>query len=202
MERVMPEGAVAPYLGSLEIYRRWMRLRLEGLDDNGAWGRIISAMPRGERRRALARTTVAGANGQGPLTLSVPVQGGGSTLKRGYPGEWRLSMHGRWQAVHLGALATAWSATPFFPHVMPLIHDVLDSTYEGMPFGEMTATLHRVVAGVLDVESLLPEIRSLTGTRAELIRRLSDEKMSGFHTDFTILDVIFRKGPEGIFLLL
>ena len=85
---------------------------------------------------------------------------------------------------------------------MPLIRDVLDSTYEGMPFGEMTATLHRVIAGVLDVESLLPEIRSLTGARADLIRRLSDEKMSGFHTDFTILDVIFKKGPEGIFLLL
>lgn len=201
MERVTA-GMPAPYMGSLQLYRQWLHRRIEGFDDAGAWHVIAASMPRAERRRVLPRTTVAGASGQQPLTLSVPMAGGSSVLKRGRPEEWRLSMHGRWQAVHLGALEAAYGAMPFYSHVVPELKKSLEATYEGMPFGQLTDSIHRLILRTLDIEPLLPELARMRREDAARLQSLADEKNQGCHTDFTILDVIFRKGPEGIFTLL
>ena len=126
---------IPPYLASLAAYRNWMRARLAGASDAEAWRRVADGMSRVERR-CLPRTLVAGAHGQDPLTLSVPISGGASVIKRGHPEVWGGSMHGRWPAVHLGALEAAYSATPFFPHLRDGKYSILPGAREGKNIGE------------------------------------------------------------------
>lgn len=196
-----PEVVKAPYLASLGLYRAWMAERLSGYDDAAAWERVASAMPRAGRR-GMARALVAGAHGQQPLVLSVPVAGGGSVLKRGRPEDWRLSMHGRWPAVHAGALEAAYSATPFFPHLRDELMSALRGAAEGDPFLGLTTRLHHVMMGLLGVEGLLPSLREMSETDPERLRRIAEEKNDGLHTDLTFLDVICRRGREAVFSLL
>ena len=177
-----------------------MQLRLDGFGDAEAWRRLLVMTPRWERR--IARTLVSGARGQDPLTLSVPIEGGASVVKRGHPEEWCVSMHGRWPAVHIGALSAAYSATTFYPHLMPEIRREIEATKEGRPFGHLTGALHRAVSGWLRVDELLPGLRRFINEEPQRLRTLCDEKSRGLHTDLSFLDVIFRKGPEAIFVLM
>lgn len=197
----VPDIYPVPYLPSFGVYKEWMRLRLTGCSDGEAWRIILSSTPRNLRRR-MARTIVAGAHGQAPLLLSVPVIGGGSLLKRGQPEEWRVSMHGRWQAMHLGALAAAYSATPFYPYLEPEIRRVIEEAEEGDLFLDITCSLHRIVTRFIDADALIPELRRRAEADYEWLRQLAVEKSNGLHTDLTVLDVIFKKGPEGIFALI
>lgn len=190
-----------PYFPSLGLYRQWMGLRLEGLEDSEAWKRIIASTPH-RQRRMMARSQVAGAHGQPPLTLSVPIAGGGSVLKRGDIENWRVSMHGRWQDVHLGALAAAYSHTPFYPFLSHEFEAVIRATYENMPFVDLTSRLHEIILGILDTGNLIKALKRGEELASERLRQLVAEKSEGLHTDLSILDVIFKKGPEGVFALL
>lgn len=190
-----------PYLPSLEVCRQWMELRLEGFEDAEAWERIVASTPQRERRK-MARSMVAGAHGQSPLTLSVPIAGGGSVLKRGEVKNWRVSMHGRWQDVHFGALEVAYSHTPYYPYLSQDLESVIKGSYENMPFTELTTRLHGIIIGILDTEEVLKELRRGQALSSERFRQLIVEKSDGLHTDLSILDVIFKKGPEGVFALL
>lgn len=193
-------GAV-PYLASLALYRRWIRLRLEGLADDEAWHSIACEMPRAGRRE-MARTVVAGARGQEAVRLPLPVEGGASVLKRGRPEEWRVSLHGRWPAVHLGAIEAAYGATPFYQHVIPLLREEIAGVAAGDSFAGLTRRLHGVIAGVLDVERLLPALHRLQSESPDRLATLAREKSCDAYADISVIDVIFKKGPEAIFTLL
>ncbi|MDE5903095.1 MAG: WbqC family protein [Muribaculaceae bacterium] len=195
-------SAVVPYFPSLAYYRRWMRLRVaEALDDVQARTRLLADTPRGERRR-MARTLIAGAHRQPPLTLSLPVEGGGGMLRKGEAGRWRISMHGRWPAVHLGALEAAYGATPFYAHLRPELERILRDADAGQPFADFTLRLHTLCLGLLDTEGLLSELRRINAVEPGRLRRLAEEKSAGIHTDRAFIDVIFRKGREALFTLL
>lgn len=197
-----PAAMTVPYLPSLALYRAWMRLRLEGAGDAEAWDCLYAATPRSSRRR-MARGTVAGAHGQPPLTLTVPVQGGGAVLKRGAVPEWRVSLHGRWPAVHLGALAAAYSATPYYAHLAPGLQRLIAGAGEGMSFVGLTASLHSLLTGIVAMETLLPDLREgLSGDAGVHLRRLAEEKSAGLDAETAFIDVIFMKGPEAVFTLL
>lgn len=191
---------IVPYLPSLGYYRTWMRERIAGLSDETAWRSVFDHTPK-DKRRGMARTLVAGAHGQHPLLLSLPVVGGGSELKRGHPEDWHISMHGRWAPVHLGALDAAYSSTPFYAHLRDELRSVLMSVAEGDSFTALTTSLHLRMMSFLDIGNI---IESLRGCRADLerITRLAAEKSAGIHTDLTFLDVICRRGREAVFPLL
>ena len=192
---------IPPYLASLGAYRAWMRARLAGASDAEAWRRVADGMSRAGRR-CLPRTLVAGAHGQGPLTLSVSISGGASVIKRGHPEEWGISMHGRWTAVHLGALDAAYSATPFYPHLRDAFSALLRQVGEGDSFGSLTTALHRECSLLLDLEGIIPALRSVAGESQGRLRKLAEEKSVGLHTDLAFLDVICRRGREAVFALL
>lgn len=195
------EPGLIPYLPSLRLYREWMARRLAGEDDAGAWNDVTAGIAKRERRY-LARTVVAGAHGQDPIMLSVPVEGGGSMLKRGDLRLWRISMHGRWQDMHLGALSAAYGATPFYPHIEPALRSAIKGAREGMPFLEMSVRLHEALTNLIDIEALLPELRRRRASDPEAFRHLASEKSAGMDTELAFLDVICRRGPESIFVLL
>ncbi len=195
-------SAVVPYFPSLGYYRQWMRLRLSESEDNvAAAAHILADTPRDKRRR-MARTLIAGAHGQPPLTLSLPVEGGGAVLRKGSADRWRISMHGRWPAVHLGALEAAYGATPFYAHLRPGLERILRSAEAGSRFATLTERLHCMSLMLLEVEALLPELRRMYACNPERLHRLAEEKSTGLHTDMAFIDVIFRKGREALFTLL
>lgn len=196
----MDSEGVGPYMPSLEVCRQWFGLRLEGLTPAEAWRRIRYP---GATLRPMARTLVAGAHGQPPLTLSIPILGGASSIKRGHPGRWRLSAHGRWPDVHFGALETAYSSTPYFIHCAERFKALYDGVNEGDPFAEFTAGTFSILNDFLDLESIIKELRELRvpGKEKELerLKALKNEKCRETNADLSIFDVIFRKGKESIF---
>lgn len=190
---------VIPYLPTLRQMRLLMKARLAGEGLNEALRRITAEM----RPRDLARTLVAGAHGQQPLRLSVAIEGGSSVVKRGRPQLWRISDHGRWRRMHLGAIEAAYSSAPFFPHLFPEIERILLMEAEaGLPFTELTSRLFDSAENILQTERILPSLISLRRTRPEFLETLIKEKNSEENDDLAFLDVIFRKGPESIFSLL
>lgn len=196
----MNNEGVAPYMPSLEACRIWFGLRLEGLTPTEAWRR--NSYP-GTTLRPMARTLVAGAHGQPPLTLSIPILGGASTIKRGQPSRWRLSAHGRWPDVHFGALETAYSSTPYFIHCADRLRALYDEVNEGDDFAEFTSGIFAVLNDFLDLESIIKDLRELhaPGNEAELerLKALKNEKCREINADLSIFDVIFRKGKESVF---
>lgn len=196
----MPIAAV-PYLPSLDCYRRWLSLRLDGMSDVDAWRSLLSAMPH-DRRRHLGRTIVAGAGTNPPLTLSVPIEGGASTIKRSSPTEWKLSTHGRWSAVHLGALSAAYGVTPYYAHLESSLTDLIGNVRQGDSFPLLTLALHRMVADMLDVEVLLQPLKEALQRNPTRIHAIAAEKCAGAHAETAFIDVLFKRGPEALFTLL
>lgn len=175
-----------------------MAARLGGAGHTEAWREAL----RGEAPRELARTIVDGARGQKPLRLSVAIAGGSGVVKRGHPERWRLSGHGRWRAMHLGALEAAYSSAPFFPHLFPELRDILLSAPDGSSFSILTARLADACLRLIDAETLIPELRKLREADPERFRILAEEKSRGTYAEKAFADVIFRKGAESIFALL
>ncbi len=190
-----------PYLASLAIYRRWMRLRLDGMDDAVAWRCIADELPQSARRH-FSRGLIAGAHSQGALTLSVPIAGGASVTRRLDPALWRLSMHGRWPEVHIGALMTSYASTPFYPHMRPAVEDVIGSAAEGERFAAMSAALHTIILRTLSCEELIPALRRLAATDPLRLSRLAHQHSAGLDAELAFIDAVARKGPAAIFSLL
>lgn len=85
-------------------------------------------------------------------------------------------MHGRWPAVHLGALEAAYGATPFYAHLRPGLERILRSAEAGSRFATLTERLHCMSLMLLEVEALLPELRRMYACNPERLHRLAEEK--------------------------
>lgn len=129
----------------------------------------------------------------GPLTLTVPVAGGSRAIKRLPWRELEVSDHGRWQHVHLGALDAAYGRTPYFIHYFPAVEAVISATPRRL--ADLCAAVDAAVAAALRIDRLAPELSTPAALRRgrELLP-LADPALS-------ILDPLFRLGPEAIFLL-
>lgn len=118
--------------------------------------------------------------------LTVPVEGGGNTLKRRDANP-VLSEHGKWRREHLGAWSAAYGRTPYYVHLMPEIESVYMHS-EGLRLEEFTSRLLDVALSWLDIEAIgkpLPE-----GVREEVRRHLRAE--------LSIFDALFRLGKETV----
>lgn len=129
----------------------------------------------------------------GPLTLTVPVAGGSRALKRLPWHEIQVSDHGRWQHVHLGALDAAYGRSPYFIHYFPAIEAVISDTPRRL--ADLCGALDNAVVRALGISRLAPELSAPAAlTRGRELLPLADPALS-------ILDPLFRLGPEAIFLL-
>lgn len=146
-----------PYLASSSLYARWLLHRIGGKTDAEAWSLAIRDLDVAPRN--LARTKIHGGGRQPPLILSIPVLGGASSIKKKLPDSLAISMHGRWTALHTGALEAAYSATAYFPHLMPEIEPLFREVAEGMPLENFNSNLHLEILKFLDFDSILPSLR-------------------------------------------
>ncbi len=154
--------------------------------------------------KALCRTVIAGAHGQPPMTLSVPIAGGASTVKRGEVLQWRLSDHGRWQHLHLGALQAAYGSSPFYAHIMDALSPVISrAVTPGVSrFASLTDDIHRVVLRLLNMDENIEALREMLNVRPDFATALRAEYSRDVMEYLSIFDVIFRKGEDAIFALL
>lgn len=131
------------------------------------------------------------------LLLTVPVAGGGRRFRRTpFPGEtFPLSDHGRWTHVHLGAIETLYSRTPYFPHYFPAVADILAASPQFMD--QLNDSLMRFMLDAVHASELLPLMRQPARQIAEEARRLRKSVVP----EVSFLDPLFRFGPEAIFLL-
>lgn len=161
------------------------------------WWRIyVSSLSAGESRE---KAIIIANSGRRPRDwmrfdgLSLPIEGGASTLKNRPSEVWKLSEKARPAARKIDAtLATLYGATPFFhllDHIISL-RNIIEGRH--MASEVCREAFHRIesILGLTDI-SLIESIRvrAIADTRTEF----SDAKPSG------ILEVLFRKGPEAIF---
>ncbi len=130
--------------------------------------------------------------------LTVPVEGGARILKshaRDAGVELRVSDHGRWSHVHLGALEALYGRTPFFAHYFPAVADVISSPHELLV--ELTGSIDRIIAEALRFDTLLPLLKN----PSEVVAAEADRMYRRVKADVPMLEALFRFGPEAIFLL-
>ncbi len=195
----MMTGCV-PYLASAEWYGLYMRRLLDGADEREAISAATASMRLNPRD--MARTMIAGVRDglkrQPSIRLSVPIEGGASAVKRLPCGRWRISDHGRWQAMHLGALEAAYASAPYFAHLFPEISATLQNAFPG-DFSNLTLRLHEIIMRMLHAEETLPHLRMLLHDSPELAAGLRRDNYAASDKDLSFLHVIFHKGPSAIF---
>ncbi|MDE6559323.1 MAG: WbqC family protein [Muribaculaceae bacterium] len=192
------ESMILPYLPSTAMMRGYVRQRLEGDSRIRVWRGLLGSL----RPRDLTRREIAGAHGQRPVLLTVPIKGGAGIVKRGHPECWTLSDHGRWRMMHLGAMEAAYGAAPYFDHFYPAIRSVITEAHEGMPVADFTSRLYTSLEDILGLESIIEYLRNMNDAEYQRVMVYAREKTVVEYADLSFLDVIFRKGLESIFTLL
>lgn len=162
-----------------------------------AGGRAAIAMqaPYDKRRKETHRYDVADTRGR--LTLTVPVH-----PPHGIPrARWTdvcVSDHGRWQAVHAQALASAYGRTPYYEFYIDRLAPLLFPP-AGTPLAEQVASLNAAVCRILliddhltyDADAILPYSPAPLPPYWQL-----RSSRFGFLPDLSILDLLFNLGPE------
>lgn len=161
-------------LGWLEIYRQSLR---KGLSEHEA--RLAADKAEGIVGKTFARCRLDN------LTLTVPVEGGASVLKRRDANP-ILSEHGKWRREHLGAFDALYHRTPFYEHLMPEIEEVYVSS-EGLTLEEFNSRLLEIALRWLDIGD--------TGnTNAARFHEIRDRMRASIIPGLSIFDAIFRLG--------
>ena len=178
---------VTPFAPSADWWRRYLRLRMEGLESPEAAAGASAAA--GTKGKDYARSQIAGG-----VRIGVPVEGGASVLKRG--SNPRLSEHGKWRREHLGAWQAAYGRTPYYEHLMPLLERIYaESEREELTLEEFNRRLLRLaeswIAGDGAIASIENERERLQERISETVRKVNGEN--------SIFDAIFRLGKETVF---
>lgn len=164
---------------------------------SAGWYLTLFAEDEATERMKHANSTVIRGSHSDTLTLTVPVAGGREALRR--EADPMLSDHGRWRSIHISALHTAYGRMPFFEHYMPEIEAMIASS-EGA-FHTLCRDLHEAIGRMILIEEILPELTPETlrdpaiGDICSRVRGMADPALS-------ILDLLFRTGPETIFGLI
>ena len=187
---------VIPFAPSAEWYASYLRAVASGLSADDAAVRACIAA--GVVGKAFSRTLITGP--QGPVRLTVPVDGGAGVLKRMGGGDGMLlpspllSDHGKWRREHLGAWNAAYGRTPYFPHLFPELESVYNSS-EGESLAGFSLRLHRVAMRWRGSPFIDDENRVR-------LRGVMMEYETKVNSSVSIFDALFRLGRNTLFALL
>lgn len=146
------------------------------------------------------------ATTNGPQTLTVPVEHGGSRLIR----DIRISNHGSWRRIHWNALQSAYSESPFFEYYADDLRPFFEKDYEFL-FDYNLEIIH-TVCELLDIHPHIEETTEWCKEKAETgVKELGEfaarpywqvfDHKHGFLPNLSILDLLFCKGLEAVFWL-
>lgn len=173
---------VIPFAASPEWYAAWLRARLAGADDAAACEAACAELRPGAKD--LRRAAIAAP--QGSMWLTVPLAKG--------PGL-RISDHGNWPHVHLGAINAIYGRTPYFPY----LYDALSDVYGHIPgtLPEFAAAIHTLIISWLDTDAAMMAL-----TAGSAVRRTAEELKTKVNTRLSILDPLFRFGKDTLLMLI
>lgn len=164
----------------------WWRDYLGALLDGASRQEAVSAANTGRKAREWMRFG----------GLSLPIDGGASTLKNRPADSWILSPKAALQARKMDAtLATIYGSTPFY-HLLDHLLSVSDIIEGREKASDVCIEAFRRIEHILgiDAPSLIESARALISSGKSC--DAPQDKPSG------IMEVLFRKGPEAIFTLL
>lgn len=134
--------------------------------------------------------------------LIVPVEGGGSALKRalhrGDISGLRLSNHGRWRDEHLGTLSALYGKAPYYPHIMDRIETVYRNSNDIL-LADFNLALIEIANNMLNLSETLPALREMQKHAPARFEALHNEISKKINPDYSIFDALFRLGKESIF---
>lgn len=138
----------------------------------------------------------------GALTLSVPIQHGGSRLTK----DILLSHHGNWPHQHWQALVSTYAASPYFDFYADDFRPIYESPPERLV--DFNDRLLRTCLRLAGIEADLRPTPAFEGTLPPI---KETEKLPpyyqlfahrhGFLTNLSFADLLFNLGPESILLL-
>ncbi|MBJ2167804.1 MAG: WbqC family protein [Muribaculaceae bacterium] len=169
----------------------------------GAHKRVRIAMeaPYDKRRKETHRYDVADTRGR--LTLTVPVRQPHGIARARWT-DVSISGHGRWQAVHAAALASAYGRTPFYEFYIDRLAPALFAP-EDTPLSEQIMAVNSVLCDILLIDTeidygadAVADMPSMPGVGPYWQVRGREH---GFIGNLSVLDLLFNMGPEAALLL-
>lgn len=187
--------AFPPFYGPGAWWRFFLGCRLEGLPEDES----VSKANRLSGLRARDWMRLRLSNG---AILTLPVEGGASALKNRDATTWRLAGEaGRESRKAEATLATLYGRLPYFS----LLHHVTGGRKEGEAASEVCLEAFRCVNETLGLsdENLLKGLREAMASGDRRLRDVVREAGKIYGSDSTtILELLFRAGPDAIFALL
>lgn len=169
--------SVIPFAASAE----WYAARFRG-DEN---------LTAAHDPKSLRRTLIDSP--EGPVWLSVPIAKG--------PGL-RISDHGNWPHVHLGAINARYGRYPYFTFLFDQLRDAYADIPGTLP--EFNTRIDDIITSWIDREAIISarQLLSSDPRAAASLRRSCLELKTNLNTRLSILDAIFRLGKNTTLLLL
>lgn len=195
-----PRPDFPPLFPSGEWWRLRFPLLLEGLSpEESARGAGERA---GIRNRDWMRFAIStGADAE--TVLSVPVTGGGSTLKNRAPDSWMLPPDAAHHILKIEkTLATIYGAEPYFPYVAPEISlSVLFENDHTPTAAEVCRFADDKIIALLGLADgrLAASLKEAKETNPAAIQEKTERASKELRPELSILDILFRHGREAIF---
>jgi hypothetical protein len=151
----------------------------------------------------------------GPLLLTVPVYLG--SFHKTSISEIRIDYSKRWQQVHMGALTSSYSASPFFLYYFEIIEKIILSRHEILL--DLNMELLQALLKILRSEvkvSYTSDFKPAGRGREDLRYSISPKRKSqykarqylqvfdtekGFVPGLSIVDLLFNTGPDAVHYL-
>lgn len=149
------------------------------------------------KTREYTRTLIESNSPEG-MVLTVPVVGGSAAAKRLKTEQLEISSHGDWTRIHLGAIEAAYGREPYFQHFFPGIAGII-ADYPPM-LEEMNRILLIKIFDSIRLDENLNEINGMRMSNPERIADIRRRLMSKVNPRHSIIEPLFRLGPDSVFL--
>ena len=175
---------------------RWLACFLKSISLEEPYDRaVVEANEKMAQPKDFARLSLVD-NHSDPLVLSVAVEGGGRQLRNldKIP-DLKLSNHGDWRKVHLGAFESILGKTPFYRH----FEDSLRKVYDDKDITGLK-NFNSAIFNIID-SFILKDIRqgSLAGFFCNpLLMQRGSEMASKIHPDSSVIQAMANFGKESL----
>lgn len=150
------------------------------------------------KTRDLTRTLIE-SNSPVGMVLTVPVKGGASAVKKMHPESLEISDHGDWTRIHLGAIEAAYGREPYFLHLFPEIAAIITGHPQFLM--QMNRLLEKALMDFLNFDETFAEIRQLRESHPDRCSSIATRLESKINPSHSLIEPLFRLGPDTIFLL-